>query len=786
MKPFEKNKAYVSWRLTAEDPENIAFDVFSKVGGKEVKLNSSPIVQTTDFIVEKPVADALYIVRPAAGFKGVSGSAKADKLPYRAYKVADPEDFIWSVAPADLDGDGEFDYVSRTCRTNIDPVLYNNVKNAPHFRINAVHRDGRLLWSNDLGPNIEAGVWFSVVAAADLDGDGKAEVITKGSFPEDGDLREAGGVAFNTGRVLSGPEYILVFDGMTGKLIASAPWPDRQPYYTLGFYAHRSFGRNQLAIFRPDGKTNCILALRGTYSFMQAEAWKLENGKLTNLWKYHNMYLGEKWWKQGSHQTRIADVDNDGRDEVILGAALLDDDGSPLWSTGHGHPDYVFVGDITKLNPGLEVVTLYEDKGERGGVTCADAATGKVVWELEKPHQHFHYGYSCDMDARFRGWEVGGYDLKGRKTDAYHYTPDGKLLGFNETAPYNRYALQLPHFAYWDADLQKELIEFRMLDHRGGDSGGPDIRGAYCGQFDSEGDWREEIAVRAGLGEFHIYSTDIPAMDRRVTFMEDDIYRHAVISNASGYTMDLSMGVLPTDTAANLNMTVLKENADTLEIAVSAPLDKGVAGKLNITVPSGVTVEPASFDIALKAGEIKVMQAKLSNPAKSREYIRGEWKLSDGRVLKGQVPAASVTVQYNIPPVTGIYAEAEDFIAEKGGEAYRRSDKGGVSRRCISHWDKKGHRLTWEMNVPEKGRYRLMIRYCSGVSVKRKLSCNGKDHGVIDMPATGGIFGGRYPYEWQSSKLAEVDLEAGVFRVELENVDGRSCNTDYLKLEKAE
>jgi len=398
--PMEDGKVYVSWRMLPEDDKKIGFDVFSSVDGKEVKLNSSPVVQTSDFVVESPAAGATYIVRPAAGFKGKSGSAKADKLPYVDYHLSRKRGIVWGIAPADLDGDGEYDFVVRNCDTNDDPAVFHHRDDAPHNYIEAIHRDGRVLWCYDLGPNLESGIWFTAVGAADLDGDGKAEVFAKTSDPDDGDLREFG---FELGKILSGPEYLTVFDGMTGKIIARAPWPDRQPYFTLGAYAHRALARNQMAVFRPDGKTDCILALRGTYSFMQAEAWKLENGKLVSLWKYNNLKLGPKWWGQGSHQTRVADVDGDGRDEVFLGGAVLDDDGSPLWTTGHGHPDYIFVGDVTKRNPGLEAVTLYESKGNIGGVTCADAKTGKVIWELKEPHQHFHTGYACDMDANYRG-----------------------------------------------------------------------------------------------------------------------------------------------------------------------------------------------------------------------------------------------------------------------------------------------------------------------------------------------------------------------------------------------
>lgn len=49
------------------------------------------------------------------------------------------------------------------------------------------------------------------------------------------------------------------------------------------------------------------------------------------------------------------------------------------------------------------------------------------------------------------------------------------------------------------------------------------------------GDWREEI-VTFTHGDLRIYSTTIPAKDRRVCLMQDPIYRHSVCFRTMGYT----------------------------------------------------------------------------------------------------------------------------------------------------------------------------------------------------------------------------------------------------------
>ena len=49
---------------------------------------------------------------------------------------------------------------------------------------------------------------------------------------------------------------------------------------------------------------------------------------------------------QGNHQLSIADVDGDGRDEIIYGAMAIDDNGSRLWNTGWATATRMHVGDL--------------------------------------------------------------------------------------------------------------------------------------------------------------------------------------------------------------------------------------------------------------------------------------------------------------------------------------------------------------------------------------------------------------------------------------------------------
>lgn len=85
----------------------------------------------------------------------------------------------------------------------------------------------------------------------------------------------------------------------------------------------------------------------------------------------------------GSHNMVCGDVDEDGKDEILLGSCMLDDNGTLLWSTGLGHPDKIYLTDIDPDRPGMEVFLCLEPWHENGrGVCVVDARTGQPVWNI--------------------------------------------------------------------------------------------------------------------------------------------------------------------------------------------------------------------------------------------------------------------------------------------------------------------------------------------------------------------------------------------------------------------
>ncbi len=62
-----------------------------------------------------------------------------------------------------------------------------------------------------------------------------------------------------------------------------------------------------------------------------------------------------------------------------------------------------------------------------------------------------------------------------------------------------------------------------------------DIPGSVQQIADILGDWREEIVTYTD-GELRIYSTVIPAADRRICLMQDPLYRNDVTHRSMGYS----------------------------------------------------------------------------------------------------------------------------------------------------------------------------------------------------------------------------------------------------------
>ena len=553
----DNGEIYVSWRLLDTDPGDVGFNVYKSTGNKKEKLNKRPIYQTTDFLdINKLYPESKYAfqywVVPVIKGKEGNPSEKVSVITRRndkepAYRTISLREGINAgrVGVGDLNGDGIYDFVVLHPSQGKDPSFKPDSTTLT-YKIDAYLHDGTFLWSNDLGPGIEPGVWYSPFVIYDFNGDGKAEIAVK-TGPVD--ARDP------NGRVTSGEEWFSVWDGMTGKEIDRADWIPRGE--SFGDYNRNN--RCQMAVAYLDGKTPCILIGKGTYRRMVVDAYQLNNNKLEKLWRWDGDEENPVIRSQGAHGISICDVDDDGRDEIILGSAVLDDNGTLLWSAGLGHPDKVYVTDIDPDRPGLEVFFACEVKHEDGkGVSVRDAKTGAEVWSIGRTTFHVGDGMVADLDPIRPGLECfATEDSKGGSTDKYMLDSKGNLFAMNEDVPPCR------NWIWWDADKLRETFARRTPPARSarqegvspeeresrrnnmmnqgmsivkykGDTLTTGIKGRIVLTADLTGDWREEI-VTALPGELRIYSTSIPAKDRRITLMQDNTYRQKVTTHTMGY-----------------------------------------------------------------------------------------------------------------------------------------------------------------------------------------------------------------------------------------------------------
>lgn len=518
-------KVYVGWRLLASDPPDLSFHVARAAdrNGPWQLLTPEPIRNSCNFSDASAAGKRWwYRLEPTAraGAWRVSSPVRATEESVGFIRLKLQGDYrAQKVGLADFDGDGRLDYLVKQPDFNTDPYQRPGYwkKSEDTYKLEAYRHDGAFLWRYDMGWAIEEGIWYSPIVVYDLDGDGKAEVFCKAG---EGDPREP------SGHVRSGPEYLAVIDGLTGQVKKRLPWPSRD-----GFDDYNYYSRNLLGIAYLDGLRPHLIVERGTYRIIKVQAY---DPALTPKWYWEAAGEYAKYRGQGMHGMHAADVDEDGRDEVVIGSAVIDDNGKPLWTTGLGHPDACYVADVDPSRPGLEIFYGIEPGGPSNKVCLVEAKTGKILWGCRERTVHVHgQGMVGDIDPDHPGMECYAGEAKGG-TNYWLYAASGQRLSdrsLGELAPKAIYWLDGPTKVY--------IVGNRIFKYPRQEIG--QIEGRIVAIADCLGDWREEV-VTALNGEIRIYSTTVPATTRRVCLMQDRLYRTDVAMQTMGYFYPPQLG----------------------------------------------------------------------------------------------------------------------------------------------------------------------------------------------------------------------------------------------------
>jgi rhamnogalacturonan endolyase len=543
----------VSWRLLADEPQTAGFNIYRVDGETEpVRLNDAPTTGGTCWLDASPGANlaSRYYVRavvggyeqaPSPDAVGI-GTNQRWTVPLQTPNGYTPND----ASVADLDGDGDYEIVLHQTGASRDPSQ-SGTTDPPILQ--AYELDGTLLWEINLGINIREGAHYTQFMVYDLDGDGRAEVACKtapgsrdalGEFilldgaDPDADYRN------QDGYILAGPEYLTVFDGLTGAALATTYYvPRRHPDTedpTSGQlnaiwgdgYGNR-VDRFLACIAYLDGELPSLVMCRGVYTRVTMAAWDWRGGELTMRWFFDSndgnpdnlAYRG-----QGNHNLGVGDVDGDGRDEIVYGQCTIDDDGTGLYSTGLFDGDAMHFGDLDPSRPGLEFWGCHETNGN--GETLRSAATGEIYIQNMWPGDN---GRACaaDLDPNYLGeelWTAGLPNLKSVNNEIVSTSKPN----------YINFAI------WWDGDLLRELLDSNRIDKwdyvnrrqnriltANGSSSNNGSKSTPALSADLWGDWREEVIWRASSNdELRIHTTKDPTDYRIQTLMHDPVYRLAI------------------------------------------------------------------------------------------------------------------------------------------------------------------------------------------------------------------------------------------------------------------
>lgn len=535
----------VSWRFLADDSDNSIFKLYrnnaliytSNAGNATCYLDKDG--KSTDTYKVETVESATVVSSDTCAMQSGSNylEVKLDVPKAQTSGITySPND----CTVGDVDGDGQYELFVKWDPSNSKD---NSQKGkTDKVFIDCYKIDGTKLWRIDLGVNIRAGAHYTQMLVADYDLDGLAEMVCKTA---DGTVDGVGNVIGDSskdyrnsnGYILSGPEYYTLFEGSTGKALDTVDYnPGRGTVSKWGDSYGNRVDRFLGAVAYLDGVKPSAVTVRGYYTRMTACAYDVVNKKLVQKWYFDTGNDKTKpGYGDGNHNCMPADVDNDGKQEIVLGATCLDDDGSVLWCLNTGHGDAMHLGDLLPDRKGLELWICHEDKPY--GVSLVDASNGKTIFHKDGDADT---GRCCAANV----WTGNdGAEFWGLGNDVFD--------GSGNTLSCRRPAVNF--LSYWDGDLEREILDgytdkpatISKMKNDGTLTTILSTDGAYtcnttkgtpCLSADIFGDWREELIVRASDSKsLRIYCTPYETDYRITTLMHDPQYRNQVAGQNISY-----------------------------------------------------------------------------------------------------------------------------------------------------------------------------------------------------------------------------------------------------------
>ncbi len=569
------------------------------------------------------------------------------------------------ISVGDLDGDGDYELVVKWMPDN-QRDNGDNGYSSPCI-LEAYEIDGTRLWQINLGLNIRSGNHYTQFLVYDFDGDGKAEMICKtapGSKDGKGNYVSAAGDATiqstdntknyvaSNGHVTGGEEFLTVFNGETGAAMNTiwyspnrgmVDFPTAASSYSSNWKdSNNNRGnRHNAAVAYLDGLNALPSAImqRGYYyhCYLWAVDWDgtnlktrwIHRGTSSTAWNLIDAAgtelanqdtdpvtsQGKSSYGQGVHGISIGDVNNDGKDDIVIGGATIGHDGKLLCSTGFGHGDAIHLADLVPDRPGLEIMMPHEEKSSFGnyGYDVHDATTGEILYSATSSGDNGR-GMACDFVPSHKGSEfwssaesvsracADGAQVLEKKADTnfriywtgdpFDQTFDGR---YDNTTTSSTYGQCFPRIRSYNT-ASGNIFTFQEFADYGKPQSVNTTKATPCLQADLMGDWREELIMinyeadwSASTCDLMIYSTPEPTEYKVPCLMEDHVYRMGIAwQNSSynqpphlGYSLAESLGVdratYVTQTVSHAPEKVVPPAPTTGEETIGVPSeDKGI------------------------------------------------------------------------------------------------------------------------------------------------------------------------------------------------------------------
>lgn len=553
----------------------------------------------------------------------------------------------------DVDGDGKYELLVKWDPSTAQDNSFSHGYTGTVY-IDCYKLDGTRLWRIDLGNNIRAGAHYTQFMVYDFDGDGRAELLCKTapgskdglgayvnqaatdatikSHDNSKDYRNSGG------HVLSGPEYLTVFDGQTGQAVHTTWYlPGRTgtgskttsgsttveggadlgkvvDYPAKDFWGDNYGNRSErylAAVAHVNGadKPACGIFCRGYYTRAYVWAVSFDGTRLHTEWLHCSpnatqwLVYASKWsegqagldvtvdgdvlkripikgapantsgatssdgsgsgsntlFGNGNHNLSVADVDGDGCDEIVWGAAALNNDGSLLYSTGYGHGDAIHVGKMIPDREGYQVFDVHEDKlvAKFGSWDLHDAATGKIIHHGGSEGKDNGRGMAGDLTGKdgYEFWSSDERNPRNAKTGSvvinkscsvnFRIYWDGSIQDQLLDGSYNSSsAAANPVITKWNGSSFGNVVaNFNTAEYNYGQTCNT-TKATPCLQADILGDWREELVLwnLKNPAEINIYTTWTPTSYAVPTLMHDHVYRMGVCWQNTAYNQPPHLG----------------------------------------------------------------------------------------------------------------------------------------------------------------------------------------------------------------------------------------------------